>query len=73
MFKILIVFFTVSFFLSSSIADDKRDCSKISKLSKEYYVCKKQSISNSSKAYTLKSDFSKFSEKKTLADFFKKD
>ena len=57
------------FFLNISAAE-KQDCSELKKLSKDYWICKKNNLKVSSD--DVKFDASNIKKKKTLADWFKK-
>ncbi|MDA9663379.1 hypothetical protein N9T65_00700 [Candidatus Pelagibacter sp.] len=68
------IFYTIFLvlFLNISIADDNLDCSKFKKISKEYLSCKTDNVKSKSKEFTIIPDLKNLSEKKTLADIFKK-
>jgi hypothetical protein len=65
MIKNLLVLITILLINTLAIANEKKNCKSLSKLSKEYYSCKSQGLS-------LTPNLKNFKEKKTLADFFKK-
>ena len=57
------------FFLNVNAAE-KQDCSALKKLSKDYWICKKNNLKGSSDDMVL--DTSNIKKKKTLADWFTK-
>ena len=65
---ILSILFCV-FFLNVS-AGEKQNCSVLKKLSKDYWICKKNNLKSFSDDKVL--DTSNIKKKKTLADWFKK-
>ena len=66
--KIIII--TILLFTSSSLnAAEKKDCSSIKKLSKEYLACLKNNISKTGEGNSI---IQGFKEKKPLLEIFKK-
>ena len=70
MIKNIILFILFCFFFLNVNAAEKQDCSVLKKLSKDYWICKKNNL----KGFSDNVDFdtSNIKKKKTLADWFKK-
>ena len=60
------------FILSSFAKADIKDCSKLSKISKEYLKCTKDNIKQKSDESGLTNKLENFKSSKTLTEFFKK-
>ncbi|MDC0436508.1 hypothetical protein OAL81_03055 [Candidatus Pelagibacter sp.] len=67
-----IFIFTFMLFYGFANAEEIINCSKYSKLSKDYYNCKSNNLKKKSTNFTIKPDIGNFKDKKTIADFFKK-
>ena len=67
--KYNIIYSFLLFFLNVN-AVEKQDCSALKKLSKDYWICKKNNLKGSSDDKVF--DASNIKKKKTLADWFKK-
>ena len=67
--KIILIFLFVlsSFNLNAA---EKKDCTKLKKLSKDYLLCKTGNLKSSTSGMGL--DTSNIKEKKTISDWFKK-
>ena len=78
MIKNIILFILFCLFFLNVNAAEKQDCSVLKKLSKDYWVCKKNNLKGSSDDKVLDTsddkvlDTSNIKKKKTLADWFKK-
>ena len=70
MIKNIILFILFSLFFLNVNAAEKQDCSALKKLSKDYWICKKNNLKGSSDDKVF--DASNIKKKKTLADWFKK-
>ena len=70
MIKNIILFILFCFFFLNVNAAEKQNCSVLKKLSKDYWICKKNNIKGSSDDVGF--DTSNIKKKKTLADWFKK-
>ena len=70
MIKKIILFTLFSLFFLNVNAAEKQDCSELKKLSKDYWICKKNNLKKSSENVGF--DSSNIKKKKTLADWFKK-
>ena len=70
MIKNIILFILLCLFFLNVNAAEKQDCSELKKLSKDYWICKKNNLKRFSGDTVL--DTSNIKEKKTLADWFKK-
>ena len=70
MIKNIILFSLFCLFFLNVNATEKQDCSVLKKLSKDYWICKKNNIKVSSDDKVL--DTSNIKKKKTLADWFTK-
>ena len=70
MIKNIILFILFCLFFLNVNAAEKQDCSTLKKLSKDYWICKKNNLKGSSDDMVL--DTSNINKKKTLADWFKK-
>ena len=70
MIRNIILFILFCFFFLNVNAAEKQDCSVLKKLSKDYWVCKKNNLKTSSGDISF--DASNIKKKKTLADWFKK-
>ena len=70
MIKNIILFTLFSLFFLNVNAAEKQDCSELKKLSKDYWICKKNNLKKSSENVGF--DSSNIKKKKTLADWFKK-
>ena len=63
------IYSVLLFFLNVNAAE-KKDCSMLKKLSKDYWICKKNNLKASTDDVGF--DTSNIKKKKTLADWFKK-
>ena len=70
MIKNIIVFTLFSLFFLNVNAAEKQDCSTLKKLSKDYWICKKNNLKASTDNVGI--DTSNIKQKKTIADWFKK-
>ena len=70
MIKNIILFILFCLFFLNVDAAEKQDCSALKKLSKDYWICKKNNLKGFSGDKVF--DASNIKEKKTLADWFKK-
>ena len=70
MIKNIILFTLFSLFFLNVNAAEKQDCSELKKLSKDYWICKKNNLKKYSENVGF--DSSNIKNKKTLADWFKK-
>ena len=70
MIKNIILFILFSLFFLNVNAAEILDCTVLKKLSKDYWICKKNNLKGSSDDMVL--DTSNINKKKTLADWFKK-
>ena len=70
MIKNIILFILFCLFFLNVNAADKQDCSALKKLSKDYWICKKNNLKVSSENVGF--DTLNIKKKKTLADWFKK-
>ena len=71
MIKKIIITLTI-LFLCSPIFADTEDCSKFSKLSKDFLKCQKDNLKKRSDDSGLTGTVSNFKSSKTLSDFLKK-
>ena len=62
-YSVLLIFFKCK-------AAEEQDCSVLKKLSKDYWICKKNNLKTSSDDISF--DATNIKKKKTLADWFKK-
>ena len=70
MIKNIILFILFSLFFLNVNAAEKQDCSALKKLSKDYWICKKNNLKASTDNVGI--DTSNIKQKKTIADWFKK-
>ena len=70
MIKNIILFILFCLFFLNVNAAEKQDCSALKKLSKDYWICKKNNLKKYSENVVF--DSSNIKNKKTLADWFKK-
>ena len=70
MIKNIILFILFSLFFLNVNAAEKQDCSTLKKLSKDYWICKKNNLKASTDNVGI--DTSNIKQKKTIADWFKK-
>ena len=70
MIKNIILFILFSLFFLNVNAAEILDCTVLKKLSKDYWICKKNNLKKSSENVGF--DSSNIKKKKTLADWFKK-